>query len=97
MAESRHTAHPAVITAMKRDSYLRHVRIHMELLHDSLTGKHFGCGVGERDREEIDKRLLEIWSIAAAAKLEHVEVAPSADATPPASAKILPFRLRFVG
>src|SRR5512134_1092064 len=59
MADSQQVDRPAAVTQAKRDSYLRHVRIHIELLQDSLTGREFGCGVGQGDREEIEKRLLD--------------------------------------
>jgi hypothetical protein len=94
MADSQHTVRPAGVTQLKRASYLRHVQIHMELLRESLTGEHFGCGVGEIDREAIDRHLLEIWGIASAAQLERVEVAPPADADPAPSAQVIPFRPR---
>ncbi len=84
MADSQHTGQPAGVTQAKRDSYLRHVQVHMELLYDALTGQDFGCGLGQDDREEIDRCLFEIWKIAWAAELEVVNPrpapgAPSAD------------------
>jgi hypothetical protein len=91
MADSQQVDRPAVVTQAKRNSYLRHVQIHMELLQESLTGGHFGCGVVKADREEIEKRLLDIWRIACAAELEIVEARPVAG-DPPRSAQIIPFR-----
>ena len=38
MADSKNAGRPAVVTAAKRNSFLRHVQIHMELLQDSLAG-----------------------------------------------------------
>ena len=103
MADSEQVARPAAVTQAKRSSYLRHIRIHMELLHDSLAGREFGCGVGQDDREEIDRRLLEIWNIASAAELATVDPRPappapsgeSATSTPAArDGKVIPFRAR---
>ena len=82
-----------VVTQAKRNSYLRHVQIHMELLQQSLAGEHFGCGVGQYDREEIEKRLDDIWNITCAAMLAVVDARP----TPPPSAQVLPFRPRKAG
>ena len=93
MADSQHTERPAGVTPAKRDSYLRYVQIHMELLQDSLTGQDFGCGLAQGDFEAIDKLLLEIWKIARDAKLEVVEPRP----TPVPSAKVIPFRPRLAG
>jgi hypothetical protein len=97
MADSQHTECPAVVSRVKRASYLRHVQIHMELLYDALTGQDFACGVGQGDRGEIDRHLFEIWKIACDAKLVVVDPrpaldAPSADAQ---SAKVIPFRPRI--
>jgi hypothetical protein len=106
MADSQHSERPVVVSRAKRDSYLHHVRIHMELLQDSLAGDNFGCGVGQGDRDEIDKHLLEIWNIASAVKLVVVDdrpapAAPSADnvtAAPGApGGKVIPFRPRLAG
>ena len=96
MADSQHIERPAVVTAAKRNSYLRYVQIHMELLQDSLTGQDFGCGVAQSDVEAIDKHLLEIWRIACAAKLEVVKPRPEAAAAAQ-SAKVIPFRPRLAG
>ncbi|MGH9723103.1 MAG: hypothetical protein ACRD8O_23070 [Bryobacteraceae bacterium] len=84
MADSQHAELSAVVTQAKRDSYLRHVQIHMELLRDSLTGREFGCGVGQAECEAIEKHLLDIWNIAWAAQIAVVDrppapSAPSAD------------------
>lgn len=93
MADSQQVDRPAAVTQAKRDSYLRHVRIHIELLQDSLTGREFGCGVGQGDREEIEKRLLDILNIARGAELAVVDVRSAADhTTPPPSAQVVPFR-----
>jgi hypothetical protein len=98
MADRQHTERPAGVTQAKRDSYLRYLQIHMELLQDALTGQDFGCGVGQGDLEAINKHLLEISKLIRAAKLEHVEIAQPADnANPPPSAKVLPFRQRLIG
>jgi hypothetical protein len=98
MADSQHTEFPAVVSRVKRASYLRHVQIHIELLQDALAGERFGCGVAQRDREEIDKRLLEIRSIAETALLASVDTRPAAeDSTPPPSAQVIPFRPRAAG
>jgi hypothetical protein len=106
MADSQQVERPAAVTQAKRASYLRHVRIHMELLQDSLAGGEFGCGVGQGDREEIEKRLLDIWSIACAAELAVVDRrpapgAPSGDgaaAAPGAQGgRVIPFRPRLAG
>jgi hypothetical protein len=103
MADSQHTERPVVVTRAKRDSYLRHVRIHMELLQDSLAGDHLGCGVGQGDREEIDKHLLDIWNIVWAARLAVVDRQPPSGATSDDAAaapgapggKVIPFRPRL--
>jgi len=102
MVDSQHGERPAAVTPAKRDSYLRYVQIHMELLQDSLTGQDYGCGVAQRDLEAIDEHLLEIWKIACAAKLEVVDArpapgAPSAGAPAAQSAKVIPFRPRLAG
>ena len=80
MADSQHVERPVVVTQAKRDSYLRHVRVHMELLQDSLTGKQFGVDVGQKDREEIEKLLVDVWNIAWAAQLAAVDQRPAAGA-----------------
>jgi hypothetical protein len=90
MADSQQVERPAGVTQAKRSSYLRHVQIHLELLQDSLAGEHLGCGVGQGDREEIERRLLEIREIAWAAELAVVAVRPA----PPPSAQVIPFRPR---
>jgi hypothetical protein len=100
MADSQHIERPAAVTAAKRNSYLRYVQIHMELLQDALTGQDYGCGVAQRDLEAIDKHLLEIWRIVCAARVEVVDPrpAPSGDAASTAkSAKVIPFRARLAG
>ena len=103
MADNQQVERPAAVTQAKRDSYLRHVRIHIELLQDSLTGREFGCGVEPGDREEIEKRLLDIWKIASAAQLAVVErqPAPSGDGAPAAPSNqgrnVIPFRPRLAG
>ena len=102
MADSQHSERPAAVTPAKRDSYLRYVQIHMELLRGSLTGQDFGCGVAQRDLEAIDKHLLEIWKIACAAEVVAVDPrpapdAPSGDAAATRSAKVIPFRPRLAG
>jgi hypothetical protein len=108
MADSQQIEQPAAVTSAKRNSFLRHVQIHMDLLQDSLTGKDFGCGVGEGegDREKIDRHLQEIWRIVWAAKLIVVDPrpapsAPSGDDAPKArsnqNSKVIPFRPRLVG
>jgi hypothetical protein len=110
MADSQHTERPAAVTPAKRDSYLRYVQIHLELLHDSLAGQDFGCGLGQWDREEIDRHLLEIWNIAWAAKLEVVDPRPAPDAPSgdggrrmadggrsSDGGKVIPFRPRLAG
>src|SRR5262245_65799987 len=81
MAESRHTGQPEAVTQPKRASYLHHVRIHLDLLADSLAGSQVGCGLARRDREDISRHLHEIWSIACGAKLSVVE-RPAAPAAP---------------
>ena len=102
MADSQHTGQPASVTPAKRDSYLRYVQIHMELLQDALAGQDFGCGLGQDHRVEIDRHLLEIWNIAWTARLEAVDPqpapgSPSGDAAAAArSAKVIPFRPRLV-
>ena len=88
MADSQHTERPVGVTQAKRDSYLRYVQIHIELLQDALTGQDFGCGVGLGDLEAIDKHLLEVRKIACAAKLGVVEPRPA----PVQSGKVIPFR-----
>ena len=93
MADSQNTGRPAGVTPAKRDSYLRYVQIHIELLQDALTGQDFGCGIGPGDLEAIDKRLLELWKITCAARLAVVEPRPA----PVQSAKVLPFRPRKSG
>jgi len=93
MADSQHTGHPAGVTQAKRDSYLRYVQIHMELLQDALSGQDFGCGLGQDDRQEIERHLLEIWNIAWTAQLVVVEPRPAT----PQSAKVIPFRPRLAG
>jgi hypothetical protein len=93
MADSQHGKRPAAVTPAKRDSYLRYVQIHMEVLQDSLTGQDYGCGVAQRDLESIDKHLREIWKIACAATLEVVEPRPALVE----SAKVIPFRPRLAG
>jgi hypothetical protein len=93
MADSQHSERPAAVTPAKRDSYLRYVQIHMEVLQDSLIGQDYGCGVPQRHLEAIDKHLLEIWKIACAAKLEVVDPQPA----PIESAKVIPFRPRLAG
>jgi hypothetical protein len=93
MANSQNTGKPAGVTPAKRDSYLRYLQIHIELLQDSLTGQDFGCGVGQGDLEAIDKHLVEVRKIACAAKLEVVEPRPA----PVQSGKVIPFRPRLVG
>ena len=103
MADNQQVERPAAVTQAKRNSYLRHVRIHIELLQGSLSGREFGCGVGQGDREEIEKRLLDIWSIARAAQLAIVErrPAPSGDGAPAApgaqGGNVIPFRPRLAG
>ena len=103
MADNQQVERPDAVTQAKRDSYLRHVRIHIELLQDSLTGREFGCGMGQGDREEIEKRLLDIWKIASAAQLAVVErqTAPSGDGAPAAPGtqgrNVIPFRPRLAG
>jgi len=103
MADNQQVERPEAVTQAKRDSYLRHVRIHVELLQDSLSGREFGCGVGQGDREEIEKRLLDILNIARAAKLAIVErrPAPSGDGAPTApgsqGGNVIPFRPRLAG
>jgi hypothetical protein len=103
MADSRQVEQPAAVTSAKRNSFLRHVQIHMDLLQDSLTGKDFGCGIGEGegDREKIDRHLQEIWRIVWAAKLVVVDPRPApgtpsgdAPATPRTtqSGNVIPFR-----
>ena len=101
MADNQQFERPAAVTQAKRDSYLRHVRIHVELLQDSLSGREFGCGVGQGDRDEIEKRLLDILNIARAAQLAIVErrPAPSGDGAPAAPSNqgrnVIPFRPRL--
>ena len=104
MADNQQVERPAAVTQAKHDSYLRHVRIHIELLQGSLSGREFGCGVGQGDREEIEKRLLDIWSIARAAQLAAVDRppgpgAPSGDGAPAAPSNqgrnVIPFRPRL--
>ena len=101
MADNQQVERPDAVTQAKRDSYLRHVRIHIELLQGSLTGREFGCGMGQGDREEIEKRLLDIWKIASAAQLAVVErqPAPSGDGAPAAPSNqgrnVIPFRPRL--
>ena len=101
MADNHQVERPDAVTQAKRDSYLRHVRIHIELLQDSLTGREFGCGMGQGDREEIEKRLLDIWNTASAAQLAVVErqPAPSGDGAPAAPGtqgrNVIPFRPRL--
>ena len=104
MADSQQVERPVAVTQAKRNSYLRHVQIHMELLQDSLTGDHTGCALGQGDREEIDKRLLDIWNIACAAQLAVVDPrpapgAPSGDGAPAApgtqGGNVIPFRPRL--
>jgi hypothetical protein len=90
MADSQHAGRPVAVTPAKRDSYLRHVQIHMELLQDALSGQDFGCGPGQGHLEEIDRRLLEIWNIACAAKLVVVDPRPGKTR----SGKVIPFRPR---
>jgi len=103
MADNQQVERPAAVTQAKHDSYLRHVRIHIELLQGSLSGREFGCGVGQGDREEIEKRLLDIWKIASAAQLAVVErqPAPSGDGAPAAPSNqgrnVIPFRPRLAG
>ena len=106
MADSQQVERLAVVSRIKRASYLRHVQIHLELLRDSLAGDNFGCGVGQGERDEIDKHLLEIWNIASTVKLVVVDgrpapAAPSADnatAAPGAQGgKVIPFRPRLAG
>lgn len=106
MADNQQVERPAAVTQAKRDSYLRHVRIHIELLLDSLSGREFGCGVGQGDHEEIEKRLLDIWNIAWAAQLalverRHAPGAPSGDGAPTApgaqGGNVIPFRPRLAG
>jgi hypothetical protein len=103
MANSQNTEKPAAVTQAKRDSYLRYVQIHIELLQDSFAGHDFGCGVGQEDRAEIDRHLVEIWGIACDAKLVVVDPrpAPSGDDSAAArknqSGKVIPFRPRLVG
>ena len=93
MVDNQQVDRPAAVTQAKRDSYLRHVRIHIELLQDSLAGREFGCGVGLGDRDEIEKRLLDIWNIALGAELAVLDVRPAADNTaPPPSAQVIPIR-----
>lgn len=103
MADNQQVDRPAAVTQAKRDSYLRHVRIHIELLRDSLAGREFGCGVGQGDREEVERRLLDILNIACAAELAIVErlpapgAPPGDGATPAPNAQggnVIPFRLR---
>jgi hypothetical protein len=93
MADSQQVELPAAVTQAKRDSYLRHVQIHMELLYDALTGQDFGCGAGQGDREEIDRHLFEIWKIACDAKLVVVDPRPGKTQ----SGKVIPFRPRLAG
>jgi hypothetical protein len=90
MADKQQTGRPAAVTQAKRDSYLRYVQIHMELLQDSLAGQDFGCGLEPGDRQEIERHLLEIWNITWTAKLEVVEPRPA----PVQSGKVIPFRPR---
>ena len=103
MADSQQVERPAAVTQAKRSSYLRHVRIHMELLQDSLMGAEFGCGLGQGDRDEIERHLRDIWSIAWAAELAVVDrrPAPPGDGAAPApgaqGGKVLPFRPRLAG
>ena len=103
MADNQQFERPAAVTQAKRNSYLRHVRIHIELLQGSLSGREFGCGVGQGDREEIEKRLLDILNIARAAKLAIVERLPalSRDGAPAApgtqGGNVIPFRPRLAG
>lgn len=95
MADSKNAGRPAVVTAAKRNSFLRHVQIHMELLQDSLAGDEFGCGLSQADWDKIEKRLLEIWDTALTAELTVTEHQPTpAAVTPTQSATILPFRPR---
>jgi len=104
MADNQQVERPDAVTQAKRDSYLRHVRIHIELLQDSLTGREFGCGVEPGDREEIEKRLLDIWNIACAAQLAVADrrpapANPSGDGAPAAPGtqgrNVIPFRPRL--
>ena len=106
MADSQQVELPAVVTQAKRNSYLRHVQIHMELLQDSLTGDHTGCALGQGDREEIEKHLLGIWKIACAAQLAVADPRPAPGAPSgngPTAApgsqggKVIPFRPRLAG
>ena len=105
MADSQHTDRPAVVSRVKRASYLRHVQIHIELLQDALSGERFGCGVAQRDREEIDRRLLEIRNMAEAVLLIPVDARPAARVTSddapaapgPQGGKVIPFRPRLAG
>jgi hypothetical protein len=96
MADSQQVERPVAVTQAKRSSYLRHVLIHMELLHDSLAGQDFGCSVGQKDREAIDRHLQEIWTIACDAKLVVVDPRPAPEA-PTQSGKVIPFRPRKSG
>ena len=102
MADNQQVERLAVVTQAKRNSYLRHVQIHMELLQNSLTGGEFGCGVGQGEREEIDRHLFEIWKIACAAKLAVVDPVPgtpSGEGVTPApgtqGGNVIPFRPRL--
>jgi hypothetical protein len=94
MADSQNAGRP--VTAAKRNSFLRHVQIHIELLQDSLAGDEFGCGLAQADWDKIEKRLLEIWDTALAAELAVIEPRPAVDVTSLQSAQVLPFRPRAV-
>ena len=105
MADSQQVELP-VVTQAKRNSYLRHVQIHMDLLRDSLAGEHVGCGIGQGDRDEIEQRLLDIWHVAWAAQLAPVDRRPAPDAPSGEGAtaapgaqggNVIPFRPRLAG
>jgi hypothetical protein len=103
MADSQKVELPVAVTQAKRNSYLRHVQIHMELLENSLAGDHTGCALGEGDREEIEKHLLGIWNIAWGAQLAVAVRRPAPSGDGPTAApgsqggKVIPLRPRRTG
>lgn len=94
MADSQQVERPAVVSQAKRNSYLRHVQIHIELLQDSLQGREFGCGAGQGDRDAIEQHLLEMWNIISAAELAVVDLRPPRSGRGGQSGKVIPLRPR---